>query len=180
MLIRAEASSLLVVDVQQKLVPAIHDGAALVERVVWLVRVAQRLGVPVAATEHYPAGLGPAVEALRALIPASAIAEKVHFSCAEARCLAGLPGADRRQVVIAGMEAHVCVMQSALGLFAEGRQVFVVADAVGSRDPDNRALALERLRDNGIDIVTREMVAYEWLGRGGTPQFRDVSREFLR
>ena len=134
-LLRADTSMLLVVDVQARLVPAIHDGAAVVERIVWLVRLAQALGVPVAATEQYPQGLGPTVPALAALLPRGSIGEKVHFSCAAAGCLPALPGAGRPQVVLAGTEAHVCVLQTAFGLAAEGREVFVVADAVALARP---------------------------------------------
>ena len=179
-LLRAGTSRLVVVDVQQKLLPAIHEGARIAESIAWLIRVAQRLGVPVAATEQYPKGLGPTVEPLRSLLPDTAIAAKLAFSCAEGGCLDGLPGADRRQVVLAGVEAHVCVLQSALGLAAAGRDVYVVADAVGSRDPGNCRLALERLRQAGVVVVSREMVAFEWLHEAGTDRFRDVSREFLR
>ncbi len=169
-LLCAGTSTLLVVDVQARLVPAIHEGAAVVGRVVWLVRLAQALGIPVAATEQYPQGL----------MPAGAIGSKVHFSCAAAGCLDALPGAGRPQVVIAGIEAHVCVLQTALGLAAQGREVFVVADAVGSRDPANRALALERMGRRGIGIVSGEMVGFEWLERAGTERFRALSREYLR
>jgi nicotinamidase-related amidase len=179
-LLRADASLLLVVDVQVRLVPAIHDGAAVVERIVWLTRLAQALGVPVAATEQYPQGLGPTVPALAALLAPGAIGAKVHFSCAAADCLAALPGDQRPQVVIAGIEAHVCVLQTAFGLAAQGREVFIVADAVGSRDPAHRALALERMGRRGIGIVAGEMVGFEWLERAGTERFRAVSREFLR
>jgi nicotinamidase-related amidase len=179
-LLRTDASMLLVVDVQARLVPAIHDGPAVVDRIVWLVRLAQALGVPVAATEQYPQGLGPTVPVLAALLAPGAIGAKVHFSCAAADCLPGLPGAGRPQVVIAGIEAHVCVLQTALGLAGQGREVFVVADAVGSRDPSNRALALERMGRRGIGIVSGEMVGFEWLERAGTERFRAISREFLR
>jgi nicotinamidase-related amidase len=179
-LLRAQASTLLVVDVQARLAPAIHDGSALVGRIGWLTRLAQAIGVPVAATEQYPKGLGGTVPELAALLPREAIGEKLTFSCADADCLAALPGADRPQVVIAGMEAHVCVLQSAFGLSSRGREVFVVADAVGSRDPANHALALERMRQRGIAVVSREMVAFEWLERAGTDRFRQVSRDFLR
>jgi len=82
--------------------------------------------------------------------------------------------------VIAGIEAHVCVLQTALGLAAEGREVFVAADAVGSRNPADRTLALERMAHRGIGIVGREMVGFEWLERAGTERFRAISREFLR
>jgi nicotinamidase-related amidase len=179
-LMRSEASRLVVVDVQQRLVPVIHDGARVVDAIAWLMRLAQRLHVPVAAVEQYAQGLGPTVEPLRGLLPAGAVGAKVTFSCAEGGCLDALPGADRPQVVLAGIEAHVCVLQSALGLAAAGREVFVVADAVGSRDPENRTLALDRLRQHGVDVVSREMVAFEWLREAGNDRFRAVNREFLR
>ena len=179
-LLRADTSMLLVVDVQARLVPAIHDATAVVERIVWLVRLAQALGVPVAATEQYPQGLGPTVPALTALLPPGSIGEKVHFSCAAAGCLPTLPGAGRPQVVLAGTEAHVCVLQTAFGLAAAGREVFVVADAVGSRDPGSCTLALERMARRGIGVVSCEMVGFEWLERAATERFREISREFLR
>ena len=179
-LLRAEESRLVVVDVQQRLVPAIHDAERVVASIAWLVGVAARLGVPVAAVEQYPQGLGPTVESLRSLIPATAIAAKRTFSCAEDGCLDALPGAQRPQVVLAGIEAHVCVLQSALGLAARGAEVYVVADAVGSRDPANRNLALERMRQAGVAIVSREMAAFEWLHHAGDDRFRAVHREFLR
>lgn len=179
-LLDAQHSRLVVVDVQAKLLPAIHEGTRVLDAVLWLTRVAQRLGVPAAATEQYPQGLGPTVEPLRALFAADAIAAKLTFSCAEGGCLDALPGADRAQIVLAGVEAHVCVLQSALGLAAAGREVFVVADAVGSRDPANKLLAIERMRQAGVVVVSREMVAFEWLREAGTERFRAVSREFLR
>jgi nicotinamidase-related amidase len=177
---RAEASRLVVIDVQQKLLPAIHDGEGVARACEWLVRVAQRLDVPVAATEQYPQGLGPTVDSLRGLLPSQAIAGKLAFSCTEEGCLDRLPGAGRPQTVLCGIEAHVCVLQTALGLAAGGGQVFVVADAVGSRDPAERMLALERMRQAGVAVVSREMVAFEWLRCAGTDRFRAISREFLR
>jgi nicotinamidase-related amidase len=176
----AAASRLVVVDVQQKLVPAMHEAAGVVDGCAWLVRLARRLGVPVAATEQYPQGLGPTVDALRALVPAEAIGSKLAFACTDEGCLDALPGAGRPQVVLAGIEAHVCVLQTALGLAAAGREVFVVADAVSSRDPAHKRVALDRMRQAGVVVVVREMVAFEWLGHAGTETFRAVSREFLR
>ncbi len=180
MLIDAERSMLLVIDVQAKLAPAIAEVEAVVGSVVSLIRSAQRIGVPVAATEHYAKGLGSMVPAIRSLLPDSAIGAKNHFSSVAARCLPGLPGSDRPQVVVIGMEAHVCVLQTALDLLDGGREVYVVADAVGSRRERDRDVALTRMRDEGVRIVTREMVVFEWLGEAGTPLFRDVCRDFLR
>jgi nicotinamidase-related amidase len=180
MLLDSKRSALLVIDVQEKLLPAVHDHAAIAAGVAWLVRVAQRLDVPVAATEQYPRGLGALVPSVRELLPEGSIGTKNHFSCVAAGCLPGLPGADRAQVVLVGIEAHVCVLQTALELAEEGRGVYVVADAVGSRRPCDRDVALARMRDEGVRIVTREMVVFEWLKEAGTPLFKDISKEFLR
>ncbi|HSN46760.1 MAG TPA: hydrolase [Casimicrobiaceae bacterium] len=180
MLLDSKRSLLLVIDVQEKLLPAIHDHAAIAAGIAWLARVARRLDVPVAATEQYPRGLGALVPAIRELLPEGAVGSKNHFSCVAAGCLPGLPGADRAQVVLVGIEAHVCVLQTALELAEEGREVYVVADAVGSRRPYDRDVALARMRDEGVRIVTREMVVFEWLQEAGTPLFKDISKEFLR
>lgn len=171
---------LLVIDLQTKLVPALADHEMLLTNALWLLRAAQKIGVPVAASEQYPKGLGPLVPAIRHLLPASAVASKHHFSCVAAQCLPALPGNDRAQVVVTGAEAHVCVLQTALELLEDGKEVYVVADAVGSRRAHDRAVALTRMRDEGVRVVTREMVVFEWLGEAGTPLFREVSKEFLR
>jgi nicotinamidase-related amidase len=180
MLIDAERSMLLVVDVQERMMPAIHDHAEVIANVVWLVRVAQRLGIPVAATEQYAKGLGPTVAAIRTLVPETAIGGKTHFSSVAAQCLGALPGHDRPQVVVVGVETHVCLLQTALDLLEEGREVFVVADAVGSRRPFDRDTALLRMRQEGARIVTREMVGFEWVGQAATPLFRELSKEFFK
>jgi len=180
MLIDAPRSMLIVCDLQTRLVPSLADGDATVERCTWLMDIAARLGVPLAGTEHYPEGLGPLAEPLRARLPATAIGTKNHFSAVAAGCLDALPGHDRAQVVVVGAEAHVCVMQTALDLVRTGREVYVVADCVASRRTDDRDLALARLRGDGVRIVSREMVAFEWLGEGATPVFREICREFLR
>ena len=179
MLIDAERSALLVIDLQTKMVPALAHQEQVVANVVWLIRIAQRIGVPVAGTEQYPKGLGPLVPAIRKLIPASAIAAKNHFSAVSAECLANLPGHDRAQVVVVGAEAHVCVLQTSLELLEDGKEVYVVADAIASRRPEDRDVALTRMRDEGIRVVTREMVAFEWLGEAATPLFREINKEFL-
>ncbi|MFC5138836.1 isochorismatase family protein [Actinomycetospora rhizophila] len=164
-LIPAQDSTLLVVDLQERLMPAIADAAEVVENAGRLVRAATRLGVGVAATEQNPDGLGPTVGAIADLLPAPAIA-KTSFA-------AGIdPGPGT--VVALGCEAHVCVLQTVLALRAEGREVAVVADAVGSRRPANRDRALERMRAHGVDVLTTEMVVFEWLGSSGNEAFREV------
>lgn len=180
MLIDADRSVLLVVDVQERLLPAIHAGAEVLEQCLWLIRLARRMQVPVAASEQYPRGLGGSVAAIRDALPADAFFEKVHFSCVAGEALRRSPLFARQQWVVAGTEAHVCVLQTVLELLATGKQVFVVAEAVGSRRPADRELALSRMARNGAEVVSREMVAFEWLRRAGTDFFREVSREFLR
>ncbi len=176
----AERSVLLLVDLQQRLHPAIDDGPQVLAACVWLTEVAGRLGVPVVCTEQYPRGLGPTVPELRRLLPDGAVIEKTHFSAVAQGNLPQVAGGERPQVVVAGTEAHVCVLQTVLDLLDAGRSVFVVEEAIGSRRPSDKALAIERMRRHGADIVSREMVAFEWLQRAGTDLFREISRDFLR
>ncbi len=180
MLIRSDQSLLLLIDLQERLAPAIEAIDDVLRHNLWLVEIAQRLAVPVAATVQYPAGLGPIVPVLGARIPAENVVEKICFSAVADGCLETLPGMSRRQVVLTGTESHVCVLQTALGLLARGKEVFVVAEATGSRRAPDKELALARMRQEGCRIVSREMVAFEWLHKAGTETFRQVSREFLR
>lgn len=180
MLMNARDSALLVVDVQERLLPHIHDWQRLLENVEWLVRVAQKTGVPVMATEQYPKGIGHTHAEIAALLPAGSVGEKMHFSCVAGRCLNALPGHERRQMVVCGIESHVCVLQTVLDLRQHGKEVYVVDDSVGSRNPADKALALERMRGSGAVVVSREMVAFEWLHEAGTPLFREVSRQFIK
>jgi nicotinamidase-related amidase len=132
------------------------------------------------ATEQYPQGIGATHSDVAALLPAGSIVEKLHFSCVAARCLVSLPAYSKRQIVVCGIESHVCVLQTVLDLRQHGKEVYVVEEAVGSRRASDKALALERMRGAGAVIVSREMVAFEWLHEAGTPLFREVSRTFLR
>lgn len=184
MRMKLDASVLLVIDVQARLLPVMNDWQRLLDKVMWLVQVARRMGVPVIASEQYPKGLGLTQPDLRALLPAAGIVEKLHFSCVAAGMFnsepSDLAGAERGQVVVCGIESHVCVLQTVLDLRAQGRSVFVVADAVSSRDPADKALALERMRRHGAEVVSGEMVAFEWLEQAGTPLFKEISAQFLR
>lgn len=181
MLIHPDKSCLLVVDIQDKLVPAIHQGEELVQNTQWLIEIANTLNVPVLTSEQYPQGLGHTVEALKPALENSTYMEKVHFSCmSEPSCNDTINERRPDQVVIVGMETHVCVLQTAIQLKQQAREVFVVADCVSSRTPENKQLGLERMRANGIHIVSREMVAFEWLQKAGTESFRKISKEYLR
>jgi nicotinamidase-related amidase len=180
MLLSRDTSALLIVDLQERLLPHIHDGETVLAHAVWLLGVARHLGVPVVVTEQYPAGLGPTTPALRTQLHANELVEKVHFSCVAEGSIQRHPAWKRSQFVVAGTEAHVCVLQTVLGMIEAGKQVFVVAEAVGSRKPSDRSLGLDRMRACGAQVVSREMVAFEWLGRAATDEFREMNRRFIR
>ncbi|MDA8259384.1 MAG: isochorismatase family protein [Betaproteobacteria bacterium] len=180
MLIDAKNSALLVVDVQGRLVPAIAGWQVLLDQVIWLIRVARRMEIPVLACEQYPQGLGPTHPAVAAELPAGCIAGKLHFSAVAGGCHGLDKSGGTGQIVVCGMETHVCVLQTVMELRAGGKQVFVVEEAVGSRRDSDKALALARMRAAGAGIVSREMVAFEWLRKADSALFREISRNFLR
>jgi nicotinamidase-related amidase len=175
MLIRRTDSLLLVVDIQQKLAPAIHDSERVVANSVRLLDGARRLGIPAFLSEQYVKGLGPSLEAVRNAAGDATFFEKTHFSCAaEPGVVDLLRAAKRPQIILTGTETHVCVLQTAFGLLAAGFEVYLVADAASSRTPENRSAAIERMRAGGIEIVTTEMVLFEWLHQAGTEEFRQL------
>lgn len=165
---------LLLIDMQERLVPVIRDGDTMVARSVRLAEAARLLDVPVVATEQYPAGLGPTVPPLAAY-PQHVLAKTTFSATADPHFAALLP-TGTGDVVVAGCEAHVCVLQTVLGLLGSGRRVVVAADAVGSRDPADRVAGLDRARQHGAEIVTSEMVLFEWLRDSQHPKFRQVQK----
>ena len=176
MIVDRDRSVLLVIDVQERLAPATAEPDRVIANCAVLMKAAARLDVPVLVSEQYPKGLGPTVGALRGLAADADIYPKLHFSCADdPGYRARLDALGRRQAILAGMETHVCVLQTALGAKAIGYQVAVVGDAVSSRAPDNKAAALARMAANGIEVVTTEMIVFEWLGQAGTEAFRELS-----
>jgi len=179
MLLTRDKSQLLIVDVQDRLLDAMSAKSRLVQRCVRLVQAAKALDIPITVSEQYPQGLGATVESIRWALPNSAsIMSKVEFSCVKNEPLRDrlheLRRQGRQQVVIAGIEAHVCVMQTAIDLENYGFDAFVVADAVSSRSKTSKRLALARLAKAGADIVDSEMVLFEWLGRASTPEFKEL------
>lgn len=175
MKIGRETSFLLIVDMQEKLVPALEQPERVVANAARLLTAAKRLGVPALATEHCPKGIGHTVSPLRSLVPSGAVLEKVHFAAsAEATCAARFAALDRPQVVVAGAEAHVCVLQTTLALKEAGYAPYLVVDAISSRKAIDRETAVTRLRDAGVVAVTTEMVLFEWLARGDTAEFKDI------
>ncbi len=170
------ATALLVVDIQERFVPVIYDVEAVVENAVVAIRAARELGLPTFVTEQYSKGLGVTVPAVvEALGDAYRPAEKTAFSaCGAERVASGIRDADVESVVLVGIEAHVCVMQTALDLIDSGYSVFPVANAISSRTSENRALALERLRQSGATLISTEMLIFELLGDARHPHFKTL------
>jgi hypothetical protein len=172
----ARNSALLVVDVQDRLLAVMPDAAGLVRDVGFLLDVANLVQVPARATEQYPQGLGPTTAELARRLPAERPA-KVTFSCCGAPgLLTELRSLGRPTVVVAGMEAHVCVLQTTLDLLAEGMTVFVPVDAIQSRSRIDQETAVRRMERAGAVLTTAEATAFEWLGGSDHPQFKAVSQ----
>lgn len=174
MLASAVDATLLLIDVQERLVPALAGGDAMVANAVRLGEGARLLEVPVCATEQIPTKLGPTVPELAAF--PQLVLPKTAFGAVDDPGFGTLlpPGAE--EVVVAGCEAHVCVLQTVLGLLARRHRVLVVADAVASRVVANRDAALDRMVRHGAELVTTEMVLFEWLRDAQHPQFRAVQK----
>lgn len=168
----ASECTLLLIDLQGRLMPAIAGSDAVVENAGRLAEAARLLKVPILATEQNPAGLGGTVEALAAL--PSAILPKTYFDATREAAFEGFLPPDRPTLVVAGCETHVCVLQTVLGLLEKGRSVALVRDAVGSRREASRDAALERAKAHGAELVTTEMVIFEWLGTSDHPGFREA------
>jgi nicotinamidase-related amidase len=168
-------SALWVIDLQEVFCPTIRSADNLIRQTHRLLEGAQLLGVPMAATVQYPKGLGPLVESLRDFFPSPE--EKRDFSATVCReALDRWLSRGRDQIVIAGIETHVCVLQTVLDLIAEGARPFVVADAVAARSGNDHESAMHRMRDGGATIITVESVLFEWLGTSDRTEFKAISR----
>jgi nicotinamidase-related amidase len=164
-------SLLLFIDLRARLVPAMEAGASVTTHAGRLLRAARLLGVPRLFTEQYPKGLGPTVGDLP--VEGDTVVAKMAFSaCGEPGFLERIP--PDAQVIVTGCETHVCVLQTVLDLRAAAREVFVVRDAVGSRRAEDKEAGLRRMKRHGAEIVTTEMVVFEWLGSAEHPHFREV------
>ena len=171
----AAETSLIVVDVQEKLLPKIHNSDRIVQNIRFLLDVAALLDVQRIATEQYPKGLGPTVATLADKIPAPR-PEKVGFSCCAIESFVpDLFRTQKKRVVLTGIESHVCVLNTALDLLAESFWVYLPIDAVGSRFAVDHETAVRRLEGAGVIATTTETIAFEWLGGSNHPKFKEVS-----
>ncbi|MBL8853943.1 MAG: isochorismatase family protein [Planctomycetaceae bacterium] len=175
LLLDPSTSALLVVDVQEKLLPLVQRSSDLLANVTLLMDAAARFDVPVVATEQYPAGLGKSVPAVSQRLKQAAC-EKRKFSCRECHeVFTEWHAQRRRQVVVVGIEAHVCVLQTVLDLLAMGFDCYVVVDATGSRRELDQRIAWQRLEISGSILTTTESVLFEWCGDSRHPHFKELS-----
>jgi nicotinamidase-related amidase len=177
MLLSAAKSSLLLIDIQDRLLPTMSTPDQVIAKSQILLQAAQTLGLPVTISEQYPKGLGHTVAGLQT--NTATTFEKLTFSCWRDEALKthfiDLHEFGRPLVIVAGIEAHVCVMQTCIDLANAGFGVFAVADAMSSRKPESTALAFERMRANDVQVVNTEMVLFELLERAATPEFKALS-----
>lgn len=160
---------------QERLVPAMIAPARTIKNARLLLQAAAKTGVPALLTEQYPQGLGHTIPEIRKAAGDAAVIPKMHFSCMEDQGFsAAFRELGRRQAILTGMEAHICVVQTAASLVEEGYEVFVVSDATASRTAESEMACLARLSAAGVSIVTTEMVIFEWLGQAGTEAFRQM------
>jgi nicotinamidase-related amidase len=174
--LRAEDCALAVIDIQEKLLPPIFEKERLVRNAQLLVRLADILSLPILVSTQYVKGLGPTIPEISDLLPVVETVDKLEFGCFgnDAYCSAVGKLADRNTLLLCGMEAHICVMQTALGALNQGMQVHVAADAVSSRTELNWKLGLNRMQAAGAVLSSTEMMIYELLGKSGTPAFKEM------
>jgi nicotinamidase-related amidase len=176
-LLKPESTALLIIDIQERILPVILNRQSVIEYTLKLIKGFKALGLPICFTEQYPKGLGPTaktiLDELRDLKPFG----KMTFSCSGAGDLfKEFQMKNLSQIVVCGIEAHVCVQQTVLDLIENRFQVNVAADAVSSRKETDYSTALERMRNHGAEVTTTESILFELLNVCGTPQFKEVSK----
>jgi nicotinamidase-related amidase len=176
-LLQADQCALVVVDIQEKLLPPIFNKDELIKNSQLLIRLAKVLNIPLVVTTQYAQGLGAVVPEVASLIGDARFIDKLDFSCFRSNdfrsILKSLPG-NRNTVLLCGMEAHICVMQTALGALNDGYLVHVASDAIGSRVRWNWDIGIDRMRTAGVVISTTEMMIYELLRCSGTQPFKEI------
>jgi nicotinamidase-related amidase len=180
MLLDKEKSCLVVMDVQEKLTPKVINAKAMLSRCEWLMRLASELDVPVLVCEQYPKGLGYTIEPLRGLLPMHVVIEKESFSAyRDMHFQQEFVKLQCKQVILVGIESHVCILQTALDLLEADNKVYVVVDAISARHLQDHHTALERMQNAGVEMITSEMVFYEWIKQAGTPVFKALNQAFI-
>lgn len=174
-ILRKEDSLLLVIDIQEKLLPTMESKKSLVKNTLMLAETARTLSVPVIITEQYPKGLGPTVPEIKQSLSDAPVIEKVTFSGWIPELESRLIEFGRKQIVVVGMETHVCVFQTVRDLLVKGYRVFAVSDAVSSRKKTHYRNAIALIREMGAVVTNTETVFFDWLKMAGTPEFKALA-----
>ena len=168
---------LLIVDIQDKLASVMSKKEKVTDNCLHLIEAARLLDIPVVVTEQYPKGLGPTIDEIKTAVPGYQPVEKITFDCCgEEKFLETISSLNRKQVILTGMETHICVLQTCLGLLSDGYDVHVVADAVCSRKKDAYKTALSFMQNAGSIITCTETVLFQLLQRAGTDAFKVISK----
>lgn len=182
MLINKSDSCLLIIDVQERIAPVMAEPRRVIDGCSRLLTAAGILGIPALVTEQYPAGLGGSMFDIKDAAPqGTEFFPKTTFSAAEEEgFMEKLNAFGKKQIIIAGIEEHVCVLQTAVDLKEKGFDVFVVTDASGCRTEENEKAAQKRLAEEGVRLASIEMVMFEWLRKSGTPEFKEIQNRLIR
>ena len=166
---------MVVVDMQEKLIPHISEKGEIIRNIETLIKGMEILNVPILLTEQYPEGLGKTIPSIKKLLSDVSPISKMTFDCSNNKSFMDrINGLDRKQVVLCGIEAHICIYQTAIGLRDKGYEVEVVADGVSSRREANKEIALQRMRDSGVGITSVETVLFELLKTAEGREFKEI------
>lgn len=180
MKILSSNSTLLVIDVQEKLLPKIYENQEVMKNVIWAIDLAETIGIPAVLTEHCPDKIGTTPAIIREKFEETDIVAKTYFSAVQEGNLLDHIQKGKKQIVVAGTEAHICVQQTVLDLLELDYEVFILDSAVGTRNPIDKERALQRMQQNGAEIITRDMLAFEWLEKAETELFKIVLNKFIK
>jgi len=168
---------LLIIDIQERLAVVMEEKNRVVKNTSHLIELAKQFNLPLVVTEQYPKGLGPTVPEIRDILPEHTAVEKIDFDCCgEANFLDEIKKVNRKKVIVAGMETHVCVLQTVLSLLRDGHDVHLVSDAVCSRSAENKTTALSLLASAGAVVTCTETVLFQVLKKAGTPEFKVIAK----
>jgi nicotinamidase-related amidase len=174
--LQTDKTALIIIDIQERLFPVMHEKEKLLRNIIKLIKGAQVLEIPILFTEQYPKGLGPTLPEIKGLVPDFKAIEKVSFNCCDEMVFCqALEAPKRKQVLIAGIEAHICVYQTAMALARAGYEVQVVGDCVASRENENKLVALFKMGAAGISPTTMEMALLELLKVAKGDKFKAIS-----
>ena len=175
--VSADDAFLLIIDIQERLAAVMNERDTVIKNTTHLIELSKLFDIPLVLTEQYPKGLGPTVSEIRNALKEYQPVEKLSFSCCGAEgFLDAVKKTNRRKVLVTGMETHICVLQTCLDLLQEGLEVYLIADAITSRRPYDKSIALDMLKGAGCIVTTTEAVLFQVLKKAGTEEFRVISR----